>query len=129
MAGFEAIPKGAEEAHLDFGARGFSRAMLLVILVGTAFYKVGSLACAVGWMSACAACWRLRTEASERALALVGMLVAAAMVLMKLLPFVPGHFALPEYVALGAWLVLGLVTGSRAGKGTIATEARDATRT
>jgi hypothetical protein len=81
-------------------------------------------------MSACAAYWRLQPEASQRALALLGMLVAAAMVLMKLLPFVPGHFTLPEYVALGAWLVLGLVTGSRAGRqGAIATETSNATRT
>ena len=242
MAGFEAVPKGAEEARLDFGPTGFSRAILLAIAVGTAFYtavvavvayvapwgaltetrfatavaferafgarwivhviiaaallslvkvfngnfvaasrmlfalgrrgiisprlawihptnhtpfvavlgvgvwtaagallgeailvpvtEVGSLACAVGWMSACAAYWRLRKELSQRLLALVGLLVAGAMVLMKLLPFVPGHFTLPEYVALGAWLAAGLATGLRAGGGrAIAPEASGAPRT
>src|SRR5262249_17961664 len=40
MAGFEAVPKCAEEAHVAFGARGFGRVILLAIVVGTMFYAV-----------------------------------------------------------------------------------------
>ncbi|WP_272459523.1 hypothetical protein [Polyangium jinanense] len=76
--------------------------------------EVGSLASAVGWMSACAAYFRLQPAASQRLLALAGMLVSAALVLMKLLPFVPGSFTWQELVALAAWLVAGLVAAFRA---------------
>jgi len=37
----------------------------------------------------------------------VGVLVAIGMVLMKALPFIPGHFSVYEWIAFGAWVVLG----------------------
>jgi len=226
MAGFEAVPKGAEEAGLDFRARGFSRAIFLAIAVGTAFYaiipalvgyvapwealtktkfatavaferafgarwivhlilvaallslvkvfngnfvaasrmlfalgrrgvvtprlaeihpknltpsfavlavglwtavgallgeailvpvtEVGSLASAVGWMSACAAYWRLQEAISQRLLALVGMVISAALILMKLVPAIPGSFTWAEIVALVLWLVAGFFAGRSA---------------
>jgi hypothetical protein len=33
--------------------------------------------------------------------------------LMKFLPVVPGHFSLPEWVALAAWLVIGSMLRAR----------------
>ncbi|MDQ1409973.1 MAG: hypothetical protein QOJ41_1708 [Acidobacteriaceae bacterium] len=38
MTGFESVPKVAEEAHPEFRARGFSRAILLAVIVGAGFY-------------------------------------------------------------------------------------------
>jgi basic amino acid/polyamine antiporter, APA family len=38
MTGFESVAKGAEESRPDFDPRGFARAMLLAVVVGTVFY-------------------------------------------------------------------------------------------
>jgi APA family basic amino acid/polyamine antiporter len=70
--------------------------------------EVGSMASALGWLAACAACFRLRSAPADRALAVAGAIVAALLVLMKLLPVVPGHFTAYEWVALGLWAVIGL---------------------
>ncbi len=78
--------------------------------------EVGSVACAIGWASACAACLALayvRPEeitlsASERLLAALGLVVAVAMALMKIVPAVPGHFTVREWLALGIWIALGV---------------------
>jgi hypothetical protein len=37
-----------------------------------------------------------------------GLAVAIALVLMKVLPAVPGHFTISEWVALGIWILLGM---------------------
>jgi hypothetical protein len=36
------------------------------------------------------------------------------MILMKVLPSIPGHFSGYEWLALGIWLTLGLLLGRRA---------------
>ena len=80
--------------------------------------EVGSVACAIGWSATCAACLALsRTRNSaitlssaERAVAAFGLLVGIAMTLMKLLPFIPGHFTTSEWLAFGIWIVLGLIS-------------------
>jgi basic amino acid/polyamine antiporter, APA family len=83
--------------------------------------EVGSVACAVGWLAACASCLALgrppgsernmstviALSASKRVLAGFGLLVAAAMVVMKLIPSVPGHFTYYEWLTLAIWIVLG----------------------
>src|SRR6202045_4871524 len=77
--------------------------------------EVGSVACAIGWSATCAACLalaRIRAEvmnlsAGEGAVAWFGLLVGIAMALMKVAPFVPGHFTVYEWLALGVWIVLG----------------------
>ena len=50
-----------------------------------------------------------------RAVAALGALVAFGMILMKLLPFVPGHMTWLETVCLGAWMLLGLALRPRKG--------------
>jgi amino acid transporter len=78
--------------------------------------EVGSVACAIGWAAACAACLALarlkpevlRLSPAELALAALGLIVSIAMVLMKIIPFVPGHFTGYEWLALGVWIVLGI---------------------
>jgi amino acid transporter len=72
---------------------------------------VGSLASAIGWFAACAAYLRMHPGARERAIAWIGALVALAMVLMKVLPFVPGNFSRWEWLALGLWLLTGILIG------------------
>src|SRR6185437_5296834 len=69
--------------------------------------EVGSVASALGWMAACASYYRMRPLSLRRAVAVVGVLVAIGMVLMKALPFIPGHFSLYEWIAFAAWLALG----------------------
>ncbi len=72
---------------------------------------VGSLASAIGWFAACAAYLRMKPPPRERAIAWVGAFVGLAMGLMKILPFVPGHFSGWEWLALALWLVTGILIG------------------
>jgi len=82
------------------------------------------VACAIGWSAACAACLALaRTNpgvmalsAVERAVAWLGLAVGIAMALMKVVPLVPGHFTIYEWLALAIWIVLGIAASSRAWK-------------
>jgi APA family basic amino acid/polyamine antiporter len=78
--------------------------------------EVGSVACAIGWSAACAACLALargsgpgtiKLSAVERSVAWFGLAVGIAMASMKLIPLVPGHFTVYEWVALGVWVALG----------------------
>jgi len=71
--------------------------------------EVGSLASAVGWLAASAAFARIEAGGGERAVAAAGILVASLLVLMKFLPFVPGHFTGYEYLALGLWVLAGVL--------------------
>ncbi len=72
---------------------------------------VGSLASAIGWFAACAAYLRMRPPAWERTIAWLGALVGLTMVVMKVLPFVPGNFSRWEWLALGLWLLTGILIG------------------
>ena len=91
--------------------------MLLGDAILVPITEVGSVACAIGWAATCAAClaiarWRptiMRLSQTEFALASFGFVVAMAMILMKILPVVPGHFTMSEWLALGIWVGLGAV--------------------
>ena len=52
----------------------------------------------------------------QRRVAAVGAAVGACMVLMKVLPFVPGHFNGYEWLALSGWITSGLLLGRRGTK-------------
>jgi amino acid transporter len=79
--------------------------------------EVGSVACAIGWAATCAAYLSMgrsgtlpgqsRLLAGEWIVAGFGLLVAIAMLLMKVVPAIPGHFTLYEWLALGIWIALG----------------------
>ncbi len=69
--------------------------------------EVGSVASAAGWLAACAAYYRMRPVPTKRLVAAAGVLVGLLLVLMKILPFVPGHFSGAEYAALAGWVVAG----------------------
>src|SRR5438270_1483757 len=70
--------------------------------------EVGSLASAIGWLASCASYYRLEASVRERLVAALGSLVALALVLIKLLPWSPGHLTGRESLALLAWILLGL---------------------
>jgi basic amino acid/polyamine antiporter, APA family len=69
--------------------------------------EVGSVACAAGWLAACGAYFVMRPPARERLIAIVGVSVAFMMILMKIVPVVPGHFSGYEWLALITWAALG----------------------
>jgi len=71
--------------------------------------EVGSVASALGWTAACAAYFCMRPSALQRAIAAAGALVGIALVLMKIVPLVPGHFDRYEWIALGWWCLMGAV--------------------
>lgn len=73
--------------------------------------EVGSVASAIGWFAVCAALLRMKPAPLARFCALAGVFVSLAMILMKFLPFVPGHFSGWEWLALGTWILLGVLTG------------------
>jgi APA family basic amino acid/polyamine antiporter len=70
--------------------------------------EVGSVASAAGWLAACASYYRMRPAPSQRSVALVGAVLGLLMVLMKIVPFVPGHFSRYEWLALTLWVSLGM---------------------
>jgi basic amino acid/polyamine antiporter, APA family len=76
--------------------------------------EVGSVASAAGWFAACAAYYQTGPAPRERGVAVIGALVALLMSLMKVFPFVPGHFSVYEWLALGIWVALGVVSARRA---------------
>ena len=85
----------------------------LAIFLGEAglvpILEVGAVACAVGWMSACASYFLMKPSLPDRAAAAFGTLVTLAMILVKVLPVVPGHFTRYEWIALAVWGILGLL--------------------
>ncbi len=56
----------------------------------------------------------MNPSSGKRAAAVSGALVAALLVLMKVVPFVPGHFSVYEYLALALWALAGLLLHLRA---------------
>jgi basic amino acid/polyamine antiporter, APA family len=78
--------------------------------------EVGSLASATGWLATCLAfCFGAGRAVTPRSrvIGIVGAAVAAALIAMKLLPWVPGSLGKFEYIALGAWAALGLTSWLR----------------
>jgi len=86
-----------------------SAMMLLGSAVLVPISEVGSVASAFGWLAACAAYYRMRPGRAQRACAAAGVVVASLLVLMKLFPFVPGHFSAYEYAALASWGLSGVL--------------------
>lgn len=73
--------------------------------------EVGAGVGAIGWFAACVAFVALARRSGNRngiALARVGALVSVAIVLIKVIPGVPGSFGWLEWAVLGGWCALGL---------------------
>jgi amino acid transporter len=92
-------------------------AIAVAIFLGNAILvpisEVGSIAGATGWMAACAAYYRLSPSPAGRKVAAVGAAFTLLMVVMKLLPFVPGHFTRYEWLALFLWCAIGAIVKNR----------------
>lgn len=92
--------------------------MLLGDAILVPITEVGSVACAFGWSAACAACLALARSRPdlitlsvvEKFVASFGLLVGIGMGLMKVIPAVPGHFTMYEWIALGIWIALGAIS-------------------
>jgi len=94
--------------------------MLLGDAILVPITEVGSVACAIGWAATCAAYLSMgsagtlphhsKLSAIEWLVATLGLLVAIAMLLMKVVPAVPGHFTIYEWLALAIWIALGAVS-------------------
>ena len=90
--------------------------------------EVGAVACAIGWLSACASFFCMAEDLTGRIASVFGMLVTLLMVLVKVLPVVPGHFTRYEWLALAIWAVLGYLVRIPARQATDSTEPVRAAR-
>jgi amino acid transporter len=78
--------------------------------------EVGSLASAFGWLATYPAfCAGAAGEVTPRAkmIGVAGSAVAAMLILIKVLPWVPGSFRSYEFMALAGWIVLGAILWHR----------------
>ena len=93
-------------AGLTAAAAIFGDAILVPIT------EVGSLAVGIGWLSACAAYLarrrRDRYAGESSAMAWIGCAVSVAIILMKVVPGVPGSFTAAEWIAFAAWSLVGV---------------------
>ena len=112
-------PRNGTPRHAILLVAGFSAVgALLGDAVLVPISEVGSLAVAVGWLTSCVACVALARRGDDPwqhagarrgaiRTAAVGALVAAAIVVMKVLPVVPGSFTRWEWLAFLAWSTVG----------------------
>src|SRR5579862_252360 len=86
-------------------------ATALTIFLGEALLvpilEVGAVSSAVAWMAACASYYKMKPGGFRRAAAVFGLCVTSIMILVKVLPWVPGHFTWHEWLALALWGFLG----------------------
>jgi len=71
--------------------------------------EVGSGASALGWLATCVSFFLVETRTKLRIVAVAGALASLALVLIKILPRVPGHFSKWEWAALAIWLAVGFL--------------------
>jgi amino acid transporter len=88
-------------------------ATALTMLLGEAglvpILEVGAMSSAVAWMAGCASYYCMKPSLRGRAAALFGLLVTSVMVLVKIVPIVPGHFTRYEWIALAIWVGMGVL--------------------
>jgi len=78
--------------------------------------EVGSVASASGWMAACSAYFVFAPTRVKRLIAAVGAFLGMMMILMKVVPFFPGHFSGYEWLALAIWISVGVLLNLRRGR-------------
>jgi APA family basic amino acid/polyamine antiporter len=112
--------------HAAYGTPSVAIGLMAALTVAAAMFgdailvpvtEVGSLAVGVGWLSACVAYilrakrWRMSAETAlsgeSTAIAWLGAAVSVAIVLMKVVPGVPGSFTSAEWTAFIGWSGLG----------------------
>ena len=96
---------------------GIGIATAACLLLGDAILvpitEVGSVASATGWLASCAAYYAMGPPGRERLVAAAGVTITGLMILMKVVPAVPGHFTGYEWLSLAVWVGLGVVLGHR----------------
>lgn len=85
--------------------------------------EVGAVASSVGWMAACASYFYMKPALAGRAAAIFGISVTSLMILVKVVPIVPGHFTEYEWAALAAWIGAGALMRVSAGSRQYSPEA------
>jgi len=92
---------------------GITVATLAGVFLGDALLvpvtEVGSMASALGWFATCLSFALIEKRIGMRVIAGAGIIVSLLLLLMKVLPVIPGHFTRWEWVALAIWVVLGFV--------------------
>jgi APA family basic amino acid/polyamine antiporter len=90
--------------------------------------EVGSLAAASGWLATSCAFYAgaggIATSPKLRLMGCLAAAVAALLIVMKIVPIIPGSFGKYEYIALAAWIALGFTLWTRRRK----TDAHDRRR-
>jgi amino acid transporter len=108
-------PRALAAVHPRFGTPYVAVALMAAVTASASFLgdavlvpvsEVGSLAAGLGWLSACVA-FLLRGAAAGRPMAFAGTAVASAIVLMKVVPIVPGSFGWAEWGAFALWCAAG----------------------
>src|SRR5256885_15510331 len=122
--------------HPRFGTPSVAILLVTMLTAAAAFLgdallvpitEVGSAVSGMGWCAACLACIALARRSGDRhgtALAVTGAIVSVAIVLMKVVPGVPGSFTTAEWIAFIAWCLLWLAL-RQPGPGPIAPSVRD----
>ncbi len=81
--------------------------------------EVGSLAAAIGWLATCLAflsgAGGVATNTRLKLTGYLGAAVATLLIVMKIVPLVPGSFGRHEYLALVVWIAVGFVLWKRRG--------------
>jgi APA family basic amino acid/polyamine antiporter len=99
---------------------GVGVATAVALLTGEALLvpilEVGAVGSAIGWMAACASYYCMKPSFAGRAAAIYGVLLTSLMVLVKIVPLVPGHFTASEWVAMAIWGVFGYLLWARRNK-------------
>jgi len=113
----ELVHPSLGRVHQRFGTPVVAIVLMAVLTMAAAMFgdailvpitEVGSLAVGVGWLSACAAYLLRRTPRESAGMAYAGAAVSVAIVLMKVVPSVPGSFTRNEWTAFIAWSAAGL---------------------
>jgi APA family basic amino acid/polyamine antiporter len=108
--------------HAIYGTPVIAISLMAILTAAAAMFgdailvpvtEVGSLAVGVGWLSACVAYLLRRrghaTDASASPLmAWIGCAVSVAIILMKVVPSIPGSFTHAEWTAFAGWSGMGL---------------------
>ena len=104
--------------HAEYGTPVVAIVMMGALTIAAAMFgdailvpitEVGSLAVGVGWLSACAAYLARRDPHEAAVRAVTGAAVSVAIILMKVIPEVPGSFTAAEWTAFAGWSGLGLL--------------------
>jgi amino acid transporter len=82
--------------------------------------EVGSLASAIGWLATClaflAGAGGVARNRRTKLLGVIGAFVATLLIVMKIVPVIPGSFGRYEYLALIVWITIGFALWTRRGK-------------